>query len=60
MKLAAVCGIKNMRDNKFSYPRVNRNKRKSLPQMNSNDENDPFYFDKENIRPNDFWHDCQR
>lgn len=55
MKTSSIPVYKNYKDNKFSYPKIKRNKSNTgFPNKNSSIE------DKENHDPEDFWDDCCR
>jgi len=53
MKSTSIITTRNYKDNKFSYPKVKRNKSKSVNYRGCSIEN------KENDNPEDFWNDCK-
>ncbi len=50
---------KNVRDNKFSYPKIKRNRSKN-DRDKGYDSIQSLQEDKENLNPDDFWNDCKK
>ena len=55
MKTVKISNVKNYKDTKFSYPKVKRNRKSSIAELEGQEN-------KENINPNsvDFWADCKK